>query len=296
MSDLVERYRSNYGIPEEEPLTEEQVRHHLRFERELTEELLTSSPEDRWEAFERCYGRLYRELPWLHAADSARELGDWPTLIGPPPRRVYEVGSGQGGLAGALAAHGYDVVATEVTRERGGERAEWPGLSWAHTDGVHLDRFAPRAAFDAVVSNQVVEHLHPDDLVAHFEGAHALLRPGGRYVLETPHALEGPADISAVFGEERPIGMHLREYTYGELARVARRAGFARVAAPLGLPARVRARLALSVRPSGPYLAYLRGLEAALGRIPGQRRRRAATRALKVPLFTRGLTLVAFRD
>jgi SAM-dependent methyltransferase len=296
MSELVVRYCANYGLSPR-LVTEEQVRAHLHLERRLTAELVASRPADRWEMFERCYGELYRELPWLNDADPSRPLDDWPALLGAPPRRIYEVGSGQGGLARALVSAGYEVEATEVTRERGGGREERPGLTWSITDGVHLERFAGRAPYDAVISDQVVEHLHPDDLGRHLRGALAILAPGASYVLRTPHAHLGPADISGVFGFDRPVGMHLREYTYGEMADAAHRAGFARVAAPLGLPQRLRRRVALprlpGARPSGAYLRWLEAVEHLLTPLRPRHRRLALDRVLRAPLFRRDLWIVA---
>ena len=268
MTDLVGRYRDNYGIPAEAPITEAEVRAHYELELALTRELLESTPENRWETFDRCYSRLYSELTWLDSRPARASLQPWSSLIGAPPRRIYEVGSGEARLAVALADAGYQVVATEITRERGGERVEAAGLQWAQTDGVHLDRFADPESFDAVISDQVVEHLHPDDLVEHLWGARALLRPGGRYVVRTPHAAGGPADISRVFGLDEPVGMHLREYTYRELATAAQTAGFRRSTAALGLPAR----LGMPVRSSRLYLRYLIFAERQLGgcgRAPG---------------------------
>jgi SAM-dependent methyltransferase len=295
VDEIVSRYRLNYGIPQGVSLSRADIDRHLALERDLTAELLASTPETRWETFERCYARLYAELPWLNEGDAARPLGDWPALLGPAPQRLYEVGSGQGGLARELVAAGYDVEATEVTRERGGTREEGPSLRWSQTDGVHLDRFAAAAPYDAVLSDQLVEHLHPDDLVPHFQGAHAVLRPGGRYVLRTPHAFLGPADISLVFGLDRPVGMHLREYTYGELATALRTAGFTRVSAPFGLPARLR-RGRLGVRPSPVYQRYLAAIERLLARVPHRRRRRLLDTVLRAPLFRRDLWIVAERD
>lgn len=293
MSELVARYCTNYGLSPQ-LVSEEQVRAHLRLERRLTAELLASRPADRWETFERCYGELYRELSWLNEADPMRPLDDWPALLGPASRRIYEVGSGQGGLARALVHAGYEVEATEVTRERGGEREERPGLTWSVTDGVHLERFAERAPYDAVISDQVVEHLHPDDLGRHLRGALAILAPGGRYVLRTPHAHLGPADVSGVFGFDRPVGMHLREYTYGDMADAAHRAGFVRVAAPLGLPQRLRRHVALpGVRPSSAYLRWLQAVEDALTPLRPRHRRLALDWVLRTPLFRRDLWIVA---
>lgn len=292
---LLRRYRSNFAIPPSQPLTEAQVRRHLELERALTRELLASSPETRWETFERCYSRLYAELPWLNTAQPPPHvLGDWPTLVGPPPRRVYEVGSGTGALARALADEGYSVVATDVTRERGAAREADGRLQWSATDGVHLDRFAEAGRFDAVISDQVVEHLHPDDLEAHLRGALELLRPGGAYVLRTPHAFIGPSDVSRVFGFDRPVGMHLKEYTYAEIATAAAAAGFGALAAPFGLPGPLRRRLGLDVRVSSRYLRYLVAIERRVGcRSPAWRRRLRPF--LVPPLFRQDVTLVAVR-
>ena len=293
--ELLKRYRSNYAIPTSRPLTEAEVRRHLDLERALTRELLASSPETRWETFERCYSRLYAELPWLNAGEPTRHvLDDWPTLIGPPPRRVYEVGSGSGALARALAAEGYGVVATEVTRERGAAREDDERLRWGATDGVHLDQFAEAGSFDAVISDQVVEHLHPDDLREHLRGAFALLRPGGAYILRTPHAFVGPSDVSRVFGFNRPVGMHLKEYTYTDVAVAAAAAGFGPLAAPFGLPGPLRRPLGLGVRVSRRYLRYLIEIERWVSCLPPAWRRRLRP-FLVPPLFRHDVTLAAVR-
>ncbi len=292
MSDLVDRYKRNYRITED--ITEEQVNRHLELELQLTAQLLRSTPADRRQVFVDAYSRLYRELPWLNVADDGRAVDarDWERLVGPPPASVYEVGSGRGALARALAARGYGVEATEITLER--ETAAEDGIQWSETDGIHLARFARGAPYDAVISNQVIEHLHPDDLLEHLRGAHAILKPGGRYVLETPLFYEGPADLSRVFGFDRAVGMHLREYTHRELHRAALEAGFARVQVPFGLPRALRRRFDLPLRPSAPYGRYLRAVEALVDRLPAARRKRVA-RMLKAPLFTRTLRVVAIK-
>lgn len=300
--ELVRRYKANYGIPDRAPITEEMVLHHWALERRLTTELLSSDPACRWNVFERCYSTLYSELPWLNelSEKAPPEAGgdgaaDWSSLIGPPPRRVYEIGSGDGRLAAALADRGYDCTATEITRERGQKwTAARRGLKWSVSDGVHLDTFERRASYDAVISDQVIEHLHPDDLVGHFAGAYTILKFGGRYVFATPHAFEGPSDVSRVFGSDRPEGMHLKEYTYGELQDAVYAAGFQRIEAVFRLPRAVRVRCHRSVHPaaSRSYLLYLSVLERAIARLPRQKQRHAG-RMLRLGLWPSGITLVA---
>jgi SAM-dependent methyltransferase len=297
-SGLVARYRANYGLDHEIALTEQMVREHWELEQQLTEKLSRSTPENRAEVFERSYTQLYQGVPWLregpeNAGDQLVEEAIWPALIGPPPSDVYEVGSGDGSLARFLAASGYTVRATEITSERGDRQSE-PRLTWGQTDGVHLDRFERPASFDVVISNQLVEHLHPDDLALHLRSVRALLRPGGRFAFATPHAYTGPHDISRVFELDTPAGMHLREYTYRQLGRALRDAGFTAPASVLRLPHGARERLGGRPQPivSTAYLRYLVALEQPLGWLHGRHRRRTA-RALRGALFASNIMLVA---
>jgi SAM-dependent methyltransferase len=304
-AELVRRYKANYGIAERALVTEEMVHYHWTLERQLTSELLSSDPEHRWKAFERCYTRLYSELTWLNELigmvgheSSAADAALWAKLIGPPPKRIYEIGSGKGRLIASLAERKYDCTATEITRERG-EKWVPPHVSvrWAVSDGVHLDRFEPLAFYDAVISDQVIEHLHPDDLGEHFRGVHAILRSGGRYAFTTPHAFEGPFDVSRVFGLDRPAGMHLKEYTYRELNTSLRDAGFTRIEASWWLPRRLRARIGDGLRPipSRVYLTYLRAVERSIAPL-SQHPRRLVARALRVAFWTPGMALVAIKS
>jgi 2-polyprenyl-3-methyl-5-hydroxy-6-metoxy-1,4-benzoquinol methylase len=282
--ELLDRYRANYGLAEG-LVTVAQVQSHLALERRLTERLRASTVADRRDTFEAVYDELYGALPWLADTGGRLDPERWIAVIGAPPKRVYEIGSGAGRLASALAEAGLDVTATDVSRERGDGRRDGERLRWASTDGIHLTRFADAAAFDVVLSDQVVEHLHPDDHAEHFSGCLALLRPGGVCVVRTPHAYTGPHDVSLVFGLDRPEGMHLHEFTNGELVRILKDAGFARVSAVLHYPR--------GFRPPGPaavasraYLGCQLLVERALERLPPGRRRRVAS-ALPDPLRPR---------
>jgi 2-polyprenyl-3-methyl-5-hydroxy-6-metoxy-1,4-benzoquinol methylase len=274
---LLARYETHYGVA---GLTLDQVWRHLALERKLTAELLASSRTERWDVFERCYGELYRDLPWLAGTSGAVDPRPWMNILGPPPQRIYEVGSGAGRLAQALADLGYDVEATDVARERGGERPASKRLTWSTCDGVNLARYARRGDYDAVISDQLIEHLHPEDIEAHFSGCRAILRPGGKYMFRTPHAYTGPHDVSLLFGFERPVGMHLHEYTNGELVSALKSVGFEAVAAVVYMP-RWRAAIA-----SRLILAYLIALETGAERLSRRWQKHLAAR-LRGPLSLR---------
>jgi SAM-dependent methyltransferase len=301
---LVQRYKDNFHLPRETPLTEEMVLWHWGLEKSLRDELLASSAQNRWEVFERCYSTLYGELYWLNQFSSQSEndvgeFADWFDIIGSKPRTIFEVGSGKGRLILALAERGHHCKGTEVTRERGAKWAQsHPNLTWGTTDGVNLELFEPANHYDLVISDQVVEHLHPDDLLPHFQGAHKILKSDGKYIFRTPHVCIGPSDVSRVFGTDQPMGMHLKEYTYKELCHALREAGFRKVTTPLRVPRQLRAKAnwlgaIVEARSSVAYLEYLRLVESLLTLLPATKLRRRVTAYSKLLYFSPSIFLIA---
>ena len=88
-----------------------------------------------------------------------------------------------------------------------------------------------------IFSNQLMEHLHPDDVREQLRNVVTALLPGGRYLCITPSRLNGPHDISR--GVDKVArGFHLREYTYTELDRLFKDVGFARTRAVIRIRGR----------------------------------------------------------
>jgi SAM-dependent methyltransferase len=269
---VVAAYRQKFAMPAAMPLTAAMVRDHWRLERRATLAILGSDPAQRAHVAAQAYTEVFGQCPWLNRIDGGDRAPDldfqpFATLLR-GAARVYEIGSGKGELITWLAHRGFDCVGTEITPERGAVHvSDTPRLAWHATDGVHLTRQETHASYDALLSNQVLEHLHPDDVATHFAEAAALLRPGGRYVLATPHPLSGPADLSAVFGLDHPACFHLKEYYYGELVPVLHRAGFTRIRAVYSTPRPLKRYLNVTVA-SGLYLGALRVAETLLGLLP----------------------------
>jgi SAM-dependent methyltransferase len=90
---------------------------------------------------------------------------------------------------------------------------------------------------DVVYSNQLVEHLHPDDLVQQLGSVRSVLRPDGTYLCVTPNRLNGPHDISKYFDDEA-TGLHIKEYTNAELKALFLAAGFSDCCAYAGAEGR----------------------------------------------------------
>ena len=231
---VIHRYRNNYGLGDD--IGENEVRRHWEVESALTQRLLKSSKANRWSVFQECYTELYSELPWLNKSEDeadANSLRPWLRLI-PKGSSVFEVGSGKAQLLKFLAANGYKCVATEITPERGERHAEGlSNLKWHVTDGVNLTSFETPSSYNVVISTQVVEHLHPEDILDHLRNVREILRPGGCYIFDTPHVGAGPSDVSKVYGFDRPVCMHLKEYDFVGLGELLVRAGFKTVKAVL---------------------------------------------------------------
>ncbi len=222
--EILLRYRDTYNLGEEIGL--EHVRKHVSLEAALTDQLLASTSENRNATFSSAYSKLYTELPWL-VGGGTHDGGElWRKLLR-PGASVYEIGSGAGYLINYLAGQGFKCVGADIASERtDGARSSAENVVWSVTDGVHLTRYAEAGSFDYVISDQVVEHLHPDDIATHFEEARKLLKPGGEYIVRTPYAPLGPLDLSQVFGWNEPIFMHLHEFGMKEAVSIGKRAGF----------------------------------------------------------------------
>jgi SAM-dependent methyltransferase len=94
----------------------------------------------------------------------------------PPPARVLEVGCGEGELARALAASGYEVVGIDPDAPEG-------ELFLA----VSLDEFVASEPFDAVVASRSLHHIH--DLASAVTSIANLLKPRGCFIVDE-HAFD----------------------------------------------------------------------------------------------------------
>jgi len=258
-------------------------------ERELAARLRAASKADRLRVASEVYSDLYRRVYWhpdLTRPQSERDRGV-DSLIYSYGRwmahsdRVLEIGAGSGELLRRVApSHGTTrFVALDITRQplTASGAAMPPNAPFVQGTGGALP-FGP-ASFDFVYCSQVLEHFHPDDVPEQLGEIARVLKTGGWLGLDTPNRLSGPHDISRGFTEE-PSGLHLKEWTYGELADLLLASGFDRLRTRL-LPGRIAQLLHLP--PPGPMsgagpkrwaerrLAPIRdvGLRRALARLLG---------------------------
>ncbi len=155
-------------------------------------------------------------------------MGHQLRLLGPylkPHTTFLEIGAGDCALSLHVAprvgrVYGLD-VSEEITRD-----LPTPGnFDLILSDGVSIP--VTPGTVDIAYSNQLMEHLHPEDAEEQLSNIYTALAPGGAYMCITPNRLVGPSDISAYF-DDVATGFHLKEYTNTELAGLCRRAGFTR--------------------------------------------------------------------
>ncbi|MBA2311631.1 MAG: class I SAM-dependent methyltransferase [Actinobacteria bacterium] len=131
---------------------------------------------DRWSNQERSLNRL-KLLRTIAILDAVAR-----TNISEPA--IVDLGCGEGWLPSILghfgATHGVDLSDAALVEAAG----RYPWVSFEHADILNWDH--PRASFDIVVSQEVIEHI--DDQTKYLRIALSLLKPGGYLILTTPNA------------------------------------------------------------------------------------------------------------
>lgn len=104
-----------------------------------------------------------------------------------------------------------------------------------------ITNFKTSKKYDVAFSDNVIEHLAPDDVKDHLKVVYDSLKPGGNFILIMPNRLFGPSDITRIIddsssGRIAAKGGHLYESTYGEMMRNLTEAGFNNFQTVLPIP------------------------------------------------------------
>jgi SAM-dependent methyltransferase len=220
----------------------ERLRLHYMVERQLADRLRAAAgPEERQVIAATMYDELFRlvpDHPRLAEKGGCTALRERDVRWSLAQLRPYlragctflEVGAGDCALAARVAETAASVYTVDISSKA--VKGRLPGnVRFVPTNGRDID--VPAGSVDLAFSDQLMEHLHPDDAVEQLRNIHRALKPGGVYLCVTPNRLYGPSDVSGYF-EDVACGFHLREYTVGELRAIFREAGFPRVHAYVG--------------------------------------------------------------
>ena len=260
----------------------EAIRRHYDIEKILAARLRGASREERLSLYRTVYDDLFRLLPdhpqlvrKQSPEQARRKIATQLGLLGPYLRSdavFLELGAGDCALSLEIAKRVKQVFAVDVSEQitAGVQRPD--NLTVVICDGCTIP-LLPNTV-DMVYSNQLIEHVHPDDLVQQLGSVRSVLRPNGTYLCVTPNRLNGPHDISKYFDDEA-TGLHIKEYTNAELQALFLAAGFSDCCAyagtedrylrlPVSLPIAIETllrRLPISIRRSvarrPPFTALL---------------------------------------
>ncbi len=251
--------------------TSEQLKEHYIIEKELAERLRSASRDERRHLYTVVYDELFRRVPHhpqlTQKADpqsQAQAVSAQLALLRQflkPESTFLEVGPGDCRLAFEVARLVRTVYAVDVSEEITKNHDKPDNVELIISDGCSVP--VPANSVDVAYSNQLMEHLHPDDALEQVQNIQKALKPGGIYLCITPNRLSGPHDVSRHF-DQIATGFHLREYTTTELAHIFRAAEFSKVRALL----RIRGLVFTC-----PLFA-LRMVEGVLARLPYRARKR----------------------
>jgi len=214
--------------------TYEQVRNHYEVEKSLADRLKKADREERKGIYATMYDELFLKVPdhprLTRRADESlttranrekysvvrRQLGRDTVFA--------EFAPGDCRFSFHVAPHVKEVYGIDISDQRNPADKAPANFRLIVYDGYDLSEM-PDSSIDVVFSDQLIEHFHPADTRLHFQLAHRILKPSGKYVFRTPHLYNGPHDISVYFADE-PQGFHLKEWTYRELRKLVREVGF----------------------------------------------------------------------
>jgi SAM-dependent methyltransferase len=211
----------------------ERLREHYLIEKELADRLRNSTRTQRRQAYQTLYDELFQRVPdhpqltlKLDALLRQQEVSQRMRLLSRylhQDATYLEIGPGDCALAIEVAKHVRKVYAVDVSEEIAKDVVLPGNLELIITDGCSIP--VPENSISLAYSDQLMEHLHPDDAMDQLQNIYKALAPGGVYICITPNRLSGPHDVSQYF-DDVATGFHLKEYTLTELSRIFRSVGF----------------------------------------------------------------------
>ena len=219
-----------------ETRTIQQLREHYEIEKELASKLRNASKEERRALYSSLYDELFQRVPH-HPQLTQKSLPDRRyEAISSRVRMLkrfldknstfLEIGPGDCFLSFEVAKLVRQVYAVDVSTEITKSLTTPDNFHLVISDGCSIP--VPANSIAVAYSDQLMEHLHPEDALDQLHHIFTALTPAGIYLCITPNRLNGPHDISMYF-DEVATGFHLHEYTITELSDLFKKVGFSKV-------------------------------------------------------------------
>lgn len=223
-------------LPKHEIRTAEQIEKHYEIEKELAIKLRNSNKEDRLTLYTKLYDELFRLVPnhpLLIQKESFQDRGNdnieqiklLERFLN-HDKTFLEVGPGDCSLAFKIAERVKKIYAIDVSHEITANNLQPDNFQLIISDGCSIP--VNNGSIDVAYSNDLMEHLHPEDAFEQLKNIYNALKSDGVYICHTPNKLSGPHDVSKYF-DSVATGFHLKEYTIGELVNIFKSVGFAKL-------------------------------------------------------------------
>jgi hypothetical protein len=211
----------------------DRIRFHYNIERSLADKLRQATSSERGRLYSAVYDELFESVPdheqWQMKGnaeatrrETARQFGILRNFIRKSDT-YCEIGAGDCALVVEIAKHVCKCYAVDVSAVIT-KNANLPqNLITIISDGISIP--VPEGTVDLIYSNQLMEHLHPEDVKVQILNIYGALTLNGKYICITPNRLSGPHDISRFFDTEATC-LHLREYSNADLRKVFSECGF----------------------------------------------------------------------
>lgn len=221
------------------PGNKEQLKIHYELEKKLAQKIINSDENSRSEVTREAYDELYQKITWHPGIGISKEeryiraqknFNKYIPFL-PKSGKVLELGCGSGELCEVFYNNGYKVVGMDVSAVK---KQMQSNIKILQGDLRNIDKMF-NGNFDVIISCQVIEHLHPDDVPKIFSKVFKLLNNGGIFAFDTPSSVGFPRDISKFF-DKTPKGFHLREWKHQELYDELKKVGFKEIYTPIIYP------------------------------------------------------------
>lgn len=214
----------------------DQVFNHYQVEKRLASKLKQADRRARTEIYSTMYDELFSKVPdhprltkRNDEAESRKKVGHRLAFIKRFLKKdevFVEFASGDGRLLKEAAQHCGQAIGVDISDQRDSNEHFSDNVDVIVYDGYDLSSIS-NDSVDFIFSDQLIEHLHEEDVELHFETIKRILKNGGAYAFRTPHAFCGPHDVSQYFSDS-PECFHLKEWKFKDVKAIER-IGFTRV-------------------------------------------------------------------
>jgi len=222
--------------------SKEQLLEAYEIEKELAAKLRNASSDERLVLYTSLYDELFRRLPDHPQLTHKKSLKKQKIVAENKLKMInhflksdttfLEIGPGDCSFSFAVTRLVKQVYAVDVSETLTKNNDIPDNFQLIISNGSSIP--VPVNSIDVAYSNQLMEHLHPDDALEQLKNIFNVLKPGGSYICITPNRLTGPHDISKYF-DTIATGFHLKEYTARELKDLFKMIGFRKTCFSIGL-------------------------------------------------------------